>query len=83
MHTTNETIHIYDCMINFEVRESLITKSELGLHIFDPTSFITPISVRSLTDSKQIINYTTTDEQIVNPKTDAFGEANIISNTYE
>jgi hypothetical protein len=53
------------------------------LHIFDPTSFITPISVRSLTDSKQIINYTTTDEQIVNPKTDAFGEANIISNTYE
>lgn len=84
-NTYGNTIYpsVVDCMINFEVRESLITKSELGLHIFDPTSFITPIQVSPLVGKNQIITYTTTDEQIVNPKQDAFGDANIISNIYE
>lgn len=84
-NTFGNTIYpsVVDCMIDFEVRESLITKSELGLHIFDPTSFITPISVKPLVSQNQIITYKTTDEQIVEPKSDAFGDANIISNTYE
>ena len=72
------------CVIDFSVKESLITKSELGLHVFDPTSFITPIRVNPLVVSEnQIINYTTSDEQIVYPKQDAFGDANIISNKYK
>ena len=72
------------CVIDFSVKESLITKSELGLHVFDPTSFITPIRVNPLVVSEnQIINYTTSDEQIVDPKQDAFGDANIISNKYK
>ena len=84
-NTYGNTIYpsVTDCMMDFEVRESLITKSELGLHIFDPTSFITPISVKPLVNSNRIINYITTDEQVVEPKSDAFGEANIISNIYE
>jgi hypothetical protein len=84
-NTFGNTIYpsVTDCVIDFEVKESLITKSELGLHVFDPTSFITPISVKPLVSQNQIITYTTTDEQIVNPKTDAFGNANIIINKYE
>lgn len=74
---------VTSCVIDFSVKESLITKSELGLHVFDPTSFITPISVKPLVGQNQIISYTTTDEQIVNPKSDAFGDATIISNKYE
>ena len=84
-NTFGNTIYpsVTDCVIDFEVKESLITKSELGLHVFNPTSFITPISVKPLVSQNQIISYTTTDEQIVNPKQDAFGGANIISNIYE
>lgn len=75
---------VTDCVIDFSVKESLITKSELGLHVFDPTSFITPIRVDPLVVSEnQIINYTTSDEQIVDPKQDAFGDVNIISNKYK
>ena len=73
-----------ECLVDFEIHESLISKSELGLHVFDPTSFITPIKVNPLVVSEnQIINYTTSDEQIVEPKSDAFGDANIISNKYK
>ena len=84
-NTYGNTIYpsVTDCVIDFEVKESLITKSELGLHVFDPTSFITPISVKPLVSRNQIIAYKTIDEQIVEPKSDAFGDANIISNTYE
>jgi hypothetical protein len=75
---------VTDCVIDFSVKESLITKSELGLHIFNPKDFITPIRVSPLVVSEnQIINYTTSDEQIVDPKQDAFGDANIISNKYK
>ena len=73
-----------ECLVDFEINESLISKSELGLHIFNPKDFITPIAVNSLpAPQSRILNYTTTDEQIVNPKSDAFGDATIISNKYE
>ena len=75
---------VINCVIDFSVKESMITKSELGLHVFDPTSFITPIRVDPLVVSEnQIINYTTSDEQIADPKQDAFGDSNIISNKYK
>ena len=39
---------VVNCAIDFPIKESLITKSGLGLHVFDPTSFITPISVNGI-----------------------------------
>lgn len=72
-----------DCVIDFSIQESIITKSDRGLHPFCPTNFVEPIVVKDMLNPLKIITYTTTDEQIVNPKTDAFGEANIISNKYE
>lgn len=39
---------VMNCAIDIPIKESLITMSELGLHVFDPTSFITPISVNSI-----------------------------------
>ena len=54
-----------ECLVDFEINESLISKSELGLHIFNPKDFITPIAINSLPiPQSRILNYTTTDEQI-------------------
>ena len=72
-----------DCVIDFSIQESIITKSNRGLHPFCPTNFVEPIPVKDMLNPLKIITYTTTDEQVVNPKQDAFGDANIISNIYE
>lgn len=72
-----------DCIIDFSIQESIITKSDRGLHPFCPTNFVEPIVVKDLLNPLKVITYTTTNEQIVNPKTDAFGDANIITNKYE
>ena len=72
-----------DCVIDFSIQESIITKSDRGLHPFCPTNFVEPVVVKDMLNPLKVITYTTTDEQIVNPKTDAFGNANIITNKYE
>lgn len=36
------------CKINFSIKESLISKSEDGLHIFNPKEFITPIAIENI-----------------------------------
>lgn len=72
-----------DCVVDFSIQESIITKSDRGLHPFCPTNFVEPVPVKDMLNPLKIITYTTTDEQIVNPKQDAFGDANIITNKYE
>lgn len=39
---------VKNCKVNFEVSESYISKSESGLHVFNPKEFITPIIVENL-----------------------------------
>ena len=72
-----------DCVIDFSIQESIITKSDRGLHPFCPTNFVEPVAVKDMLNPLKTITYTTTDEQIVNPKQDAFGNVNIITNKYE
>lgn len=39
-----------NCRIDFAIQESFISKSESGLHIFNPKEFITPTTVQKLYD---------------------------------
>lgn len=72
-----------DCVIDFSIQESIITKSDRGLHPFCPTNFVEPVVVKDMLNPLKVITYTTTDEQIVEPKSDAFAGINIITNKYE
>lgn len=72
-----------DCVIDFSIQESIITKSDRGLHPFCPTNFVEPVVVKDMLNPLKVITYTTIDEQVINPKQDAFGNVNIITNKYE
>lgn len=49
-NTYGNTIYpsVTDCSINFEIKESLISKSADGIHVFNPLEFITPIEIESI-----------------------------------